>query len=89
MIRMEIGDMRVIGRNSAGVRLFNVADEEHVVSCALIEESDEDDADVDGLDGAAATAQTADTNVATPSTDRTENEPDAPDAPEDETPDGE
>ena len=42
LIRMKVSDMRVIGRNTGGVRLFNVADEEHVVSVALIEESDED-----------------------------------------------
>jgi DNA gyrase subunit A len=42
LIRMEVAGMRVIGRNSAGVRLFNVADNEHVVSAALIEESDEE-----------------------------------------------
>ncbi len=41
MIRMEVSDMRVIGRNTGGVRLFDVADEEHVVSVALIEESSE------------------------------------------------
>jgi len=33
--------MRVIGRNTAGVKLFDVADNEHVVSAALIE-ADED-----------------------------------------------
>ena len=32
LIRMSVGDTRVIGRNSAGVRLFNVADDEHVVT---------------------------------------------------------
>jgi len=37
----------VIGRNSAGVRLFNVANNEHVVSAAKIEESDEEDVTVD------------------------------------------
>jgi DNA gyrase subunit A len=42
MIRMAIGGMRVIGRNTGGVRLFNVADDEHVVSAALIEEADDD-----------------------------------------------
>src|SRR6195952_4211960 len=42
MIRMSVGDTRVIGRNSAGVRLFNVADDEHVVSAARIEESEEE-----------------------------------------------
>ena len=45
MIRMSLGDLRVIGRGSAGVRLFNVADDEHVVSAARIEES-EDEAEV-------------------------------------------
>jgi DNA gyrase subunit A len=43
MIRMEIAGMRVIGRNTGGVRLFNVADNEHVVSAALIESSDDDE----------------------------------------------
>ena len=36
MIRMEVSGMRVIGRNTAGVRLFDVANAEHVVSAALI-----------------------------------------------------
>jgi DNA gyrase subunit A len=43
MIRMSVGDTRVIGRSSAGVRLFNVAENEHVVSAARIEESEEED----------------------------------------------
>jgi DNA gyrase subunit A len=42
LIRMSVGDTRVIGRNSAGVRLFHVADDEHVVSAARIEESEEE-----------------------------------------------
>ena len=41
LIRMGLDSLRVIGRGSAGVRLFNVADNEHVVSAAKIEESDE------------------------------------------------
>jgi DNA gyrase subunit A len=45
-LRHLIGDdeagIRVIGRNSAGVRLFNVADDEHVVSAARIEEDEEE-----------------------------------------------
>lgn len=40
LIRMGLSSMRVIGRNSAGVRLFNVANDEHVVSAARIEESE-------------------------------------------------
>jgi DNA gyrase subunit A len=44
LIRMGLESMRVIGRNSAGVRLFNVADDEHVVSAARIEDAGDDDA---------------------------------------------
>ena len=48
LIRMGLDSLRVIGRGSAGVRLFNVADDEHVVSAAKIEESDEEEAEIDG-----------------------------------------
>jgi len=41
MIRMMVGDTRVIGRNSAGVKLFDVAEGEHVVSAARIDEEEE------------------------------------------------
>jgi DNA gyrase subunit A len=44
LIRLSVGDTRVIGRNSAGVRLFHVAENEHVVSAAKISEEDEEDA---------------------------------------------
>ena len=43
LIRQSIGDTRVIGRGSAGVKLFDVADNEHVVSAARIDEADEVD----------------------------------------------
>jgi DNA gyrase subunit A len=51
LIRMGISSMRVIGRNSAGVRLFNVADNELIVSTAKIEEPDEDDAEAGEVAG--------------------------------------
>ncbi|WP_277981322.1 DNA gyrase subunit A [Sphingomonas phyllosphaerae] len=41
MIRMPLASLRVIGRGSAGVRLFNVATDEHVVSAARIDEEPE------------------------------------------------
>ena len=41
MIRMPLASLRVIGRGSAGVRLFNVAQDEHVVSAARIDEEPE------------------------------------------------
>ena len=43
IIRMGLDEVRVIGRGSAGVRLFNVAKDEHVVSAALIEDNDGED----------------------------------------------
>jgi len=42
LIRMSLASLRVIGRGSAGVRLFNVAAGEHVVSAARIEETEAD-----------------------------------------------
>jgi DNA gyrase subunit A len=59
LIRMSVGDTRVIGRGSAGVRLFDVAKDEHVVSAARIEES-EDEAEADLGDGATEGAPTPD-----------------------------
>ncbi|WP_375270826.1 DNA gyrase subunit A [Sphingomonas sp.] len=41
MIRMPLTSLRIISRGSAGVRLFNVADDEHVVSAARIDEEPE------------------------------------------------
>ena len=49
----DAGTLRVTGRSSAGVRLFSVADGEHVVSAARIEESEED-AEADVRDEATA-----------------------------------
>jgi DNA gyrase subunit A len=46
LIRTSVGDIRVIGRNTQGVIIFRVADNEHVVSAARIEES-EDEAEGD------------------------------------------
>jgi DNA gyrase subunit A len=41
LIRMPLDSLRVLGRGTAGVRLFNVGDDEHVVGAAKIDESDE------------------------------------------------
>jgi DNA gyrase subunit A len=41
LIRMPLDSLRVLGRGTAGVRLFNVDDNEHVVGAAKIEETDE------------------------------------------------
>ena len=42
LIRTTLASLRVISRNSAGVKLFDVARGEHVVSAARIEETEED-----------------------------------------------
>ncbi|WP_242095788.1 DNA gyrase subunit A [Sphingomonas sp. CROZ-RG-20F-R02-07] len=42
LIRTTLGSLRVISRNSAGVRLFDVAKNEHVVSAARVEETVEE-----------------------------------------------
>lgn len=55
MIRLPLTSLRVIGRGSAGVRLFNVAPGEQVVSAARIEESEED-AEANLGDGTTQTA---------------------------------
>ncbi len=49
LIRMPLGSLRVLGRGTAGVRLFNVDDNEHVVSAAKIGESEEG-AEADGAE---------------------------------------
>ena len=42
MIRTTVGDIRIMGRSTQGVTIFRVAENEHVVSVAKIEESDEE-----------------------------------------------
>jgi DNA gyrase subunit A len=51
LIRLGLESLRVIGRGSAGVRLFNVADEEHVVSAVRLA----DTAEAEGNEGEAPT----------------------------------
>jgi DNA gyrase subunit A len=50
LIRLPLSSLRVIGRGSAGVRLFHVADEEHVVSAVRLAD-DGEDAPLDDMDG--------------------------------------
>jgi DNA gyrase subunit A len=50
MIRTTVGDIRVMGRNTQGVTIFKVANNEHVVGVAKIDESDEDEIDLDAGD---------------------------------------
>ena len=41
LIRIGLDSLRVIGRNSAGVKLFDVADKEQVVSAVRLDEQEE------------------------------------------------
>jgi DNA gyrase subunit A len=50
MIRTTVGDIRIAGRNTQGVTIFNVADNEKVVSVAKIDESEEEEVELDGGD---------------------------------------
>ena len=45
LIRLPLETLRVIGRGSAGVRLFNVSNDEHVVSAVRLGEDTGDDAE--------------------------------------------
>jgi DNA gyrase subunit A len=56
LIRMGLASLRVIGRGSAGVRLFNVADNEHVVSAAKIGDNSDGEEGDDGADTPVADA---------------------------------
>src|SRR3546814_6189502 len=56
LIRMGLDSMRVIGRGSAGVRLFDVANNAHVVSAALIEAGDEQEGETAEEEGTEAPA---------------------------------
>ncbi len=46
LIRLPLASLRVIGRGTAGVRLFNVAEQEHVVSAVRLAEDGEPGEDV-------------------------------------------
>nr|WP_240325535.1 DNA gyrase subunit A [Sphingomonas mesophila] len=48
MIRTTVGSIRIAGRNTQGVTIFNVADKERVVSVARIDESDEEEIALEG-----------------------------------------
>jgi DNA gyrase subunit A len=48
MIRTTVGDIRIAGRNTMGVTIFRVAENEHVVSVAKIDESEEEEVELAG-----------------------------------------
>ncbi|MFL6781536.1 MAG: DNA gyrase subunit A [Sphingomicrobium sp.] len=50
VIRTTVGDIRIMGRNTQGVTIFRVAENEHVVSVAKIDESEEEEIEIEGGD---------------------------------------
>ena len=48
LIRVPVHDVRVAGRNTQGVTLFKVGDEEHIVSVDRIQETDDEDDAMEG-----------------------------------------
>jgi DNA gyrase subunit A len=49
LIRTTVGDIRIAGRNTQGVTIFRVADGEHVVSAARIDEAEEPENDAEAM----------------------------------------
>jgi DNA gyrase subunit A len=52
IIRMNMAQMRVIGRNTKGVRMFKLGDDEKVVAMDKVPpDSGSDDEDIEGMEG--------------------------------------
>ncbi|HEY0131841.1 MAG TPA: DNA gyrase C-terminal beta-propeller domain-containing protein, partial [Allosphingosinicella sp.] len=49
LIRTTVGDIRIAGRNTQGVTIFRVADNEHVVSAARIDEDEEPETEAEAM----------------------------------------
>ncbi len=60
LIRLPLESLRVIGRGSAGVRLFNVANDELVVSAVRLTDDGEDEGEGEAVEGAQPTAEASD-----------------------------
>ena len=71
LIRLPLESLRVIGRGSAGVRLFNVSNNEHVVSAVRLDEPSEEEIIEAAIEGEASPE--------TPAVDSGSPEADAPD----------
>jgi DNA gyrase subunit A len=71
LIRIGLESLRVIGRNSAGVKLFDVAKDEHVVSAVRLDEQEEteDEAEEPVVEETAATGSAESPPEPTPNSD--------------------
>ena len=70
LIRIGLGTLRVIGRGSAGVRLFNVADKEHVVSAVRLDEQEAPENEAEEAIAEEIVARTAEQTEPEPTIDR-------------------
>ncbi len=52
LIRTPVHDVRIASRNTKGVTLFKVADNEQIVSVAKLQETEDEEADTEGAEGA-------------------------------------
>ncbi|TCM22146.1 DNA gyrase subunit A [Novosphingobium sp. PhB165] len=68
LIRLPLDSLRVIGRGSAGVRLFNVSGDEHVVSAVRLDEADEDVVEGEGTEIEAGASEAPETPDEAPET---------------------
>ena len=50
VIRMEISQISTLSRNTQGVRLINLKDEQKVSATAIIEKNDDEDENVDKIE---------------------------------------
>ena len=50
LIRMPVKDVRIAGRNTMGVIMFRIADDEKVVSAIAVED-DDDETETEGIEG--------------------------------------
>lgn len=62
LIRTPIGDIRVIGRSTQGVRIMKLDDGDKVMAVSIIPEKDEDE-EVDSGDGTDNSSETTDTDT--------------------------
>jgi DNA gyrase subunit A len=72
LIRIGLDTLRVIGRGSAGVRLFNVADDEHIVSAVRLDEQEEPENPAEEAIVEEMVARSADETPIAPTPDRDE-----------------
>jgi DNA gyrase subunit A len=75
LIRISLSSLRVIGRNSAGVKLFDVADNEHVVSAVRIDEEEAPENEAEAAIVEEMVARGSPETLPEPTADRDDSEP--------------